>query len=131
MAIKVDKFREECEQILEQYKKTTFENVKAAVDATAKVAVKTTKDRAPVRTGGYAKSWTSKITENHSVFYGRTVYSPKHYRLTHLLENGHNIEGYMKFRTSKTRTRAIPHIMKDDEVEKVFTENLEKEIDKA
>ena len=130
MAIKVDKFKEECEQILDEYKAATFDNVKKAVDLTAKEAVKVTKARSPVRTGAYAKSWKSKITDNHSVYYGRTVHNDKHYRLTHLLEHGHNIDGYMKFRTRKTRTKAFPHIMTDDEVEKAFTKNLEKELDK-
>ena len=130
MGIKVDKFAAEVDKILEAEKQATHENVKAAVDATAKEAVKTTKDRSPVRTGAYKKTWTSKVTDNHAVFYGRTVHNSKHYQLTHLLENGHNIAGYMAYRTKKTRTKATPHIMTDDEVERVFTEKLEKELSK-
>ena len=35
------------------------------------------------------RSWRMKVTEESSVGIGVTVYSPSHYMLAHLLENGH------------------------------------------
>ena len=84
-----------------------------------------------MRKGKYKKYWTHKVTDNKAASYGRTVYNSKRYQLTHLLEKGHDIEGYMKYRTSKRRTRAFPHIMTDEEAERILTQRLEKEMDKA
>ncbi|EAA0289527.1 HK97 gp10 family phage protein [Listeria monocytogenes] len=52
----------------------------------AKKTVKKLKQDSPKRTGDYAKSWTSKKTNQT----GQIVYAKDpEYRLTHLLENGH------------------------------------------
>lgn len=60
----------------------------------------------PKRSGAaYAKSWKAK-------FLGGTeyvVYNEKHYRLTHLLENGHDLISHGK---KVGRVKAYPHIKK-------------------
>ena len=58
---------------------------------------------APVRSGRYAKSWTTKKTKESSTALEVTVYSPSRYMLAHLLEHGHAKRG-------GGRVRAIPHI---------------------
>lgn len=40
--------------------------------------------------GSYAKSWNTRITVNTFSVYEKTTYNRTHYRLTHLLEKGHD-----------------------------------------
>lgn len=130
MEVKVDadRFGAECEKALGDFRDLTSEGMTKAVDATAKEAVRVTKARSRSRTGRYRKNWTHKVTDKKYASYARTVYNSKRYQLTHLLEKGHAIEGYMKYRTSKRRTRAFPHIMTEEEAEKILQANLEKEM---
>ena len=107
--------------LLNEYSKTSADGVKKAV----KKAGKTVKDEingsAPVRTGRYAKSWTSKVTAESSQSLEVTVYSPSRYMLAHLLEHGHAKRG-------GGRVRAIPHI---GPAEELGIEQLESDIKKA
>ena len=64
---------------------------------------------APVRTGKYAKSWTTKRTKESSTRLEVTVYSPSRYMLAHLLEHGHA-------KRNGGRTRAFPHIAPAEEL---------------
>ena len=73
---------------------------------------------APERTGRYAKSWTSKTTEETATSMQVTVYSPSRYMLAHLLEHGHAKRG-------GGRVRAIPHIAPAEEI---GAEQLEQDI---
>lgn len=109
----------------------TTQAVQDAVDKTAKEVISLTRGRAPKRTGVYAKSWRSRKTAGLQVgTYGRVVYAGKKPGLTHLLENGHEIGGAAFFRKNKARTAPFPHIATDDETEKIFTDNLVREIEK-
>lgn len=128
--IKVGQLENECMKVLNEYRKVSFDSIKKATDKTAKETVNAIKGKAPRRTGAYAGDWTHKKTNETASTYGRTVYNRKHYQLAHLLEKGHEIKGYLARRTTKTRTRAFPHIPSDDETEKLYEKNLTEEIEK-
>lgn len=70
---------------------------------------------------GYPKNWV--YTYNNDGSY--VVYNKKTYRLAHLLENGHRI---IKNGRVVGQAKAKPHIPKQDEVEKITTEIVEKRL---
>lgn len=113
------------EKVLAEYKDATVETMKKAIDKTSKQAVRDLKAESPKRTGAYAKSWTSKVDKKTSVLaYEKIVFNKKHYRLTHLLEKGHDVK-----RNGRVVGHANPirHIA---EVEQDAVKTLVKEIEK-
>ena len=109
MAIKADQLAQEIMKILDDYRDTTVDKMKEAVDKAAKQAVNELKTSSPKRTGAYAKDWAAKKDRKANKWaYGKVVYNKKHYRLTHLLEKGHRkVNGGM--------VAARPHIAKVEE----------------
>lgn len=109
MAIKADQLAHEIVKILDDYRDTTIDKMKEAVDKAAKQAVNELKTSSPKRTGAYAKDWAAKKDRKANKWaYGKVVYNKKHYRLTHLLEKGHRkVNGGM--------VAARPHIAKVEE----------------
>lgn len=116
--------------VLDEFQEKTRMDIEAATDKTAKEIVKDTRSRAPVNRmprkgakyapGSYRESWTSTVTENTATNYARTVHAKApHHALTHLLQNGHG---------GPWPARAYPHITEDDKTQKIFEENLRKEI---
>ena len=103
---------------LEEYNELATETMKAAVDRAGKTVRDEVRSNAPVRSGRYAKSWTTKRTWESSTALEVTVYSPSRYMLAHLLEHGHAKRG-------GGRVRAIPHIAP---AEAVGEEQLEQDI---
>lgn len=94
-----------------------------AVDKTARETVKKIKGASPVRTGKYAKGWSSRVSKKDGCGgYGRTVYNGPRYMLTHLLQNGHG---------GPRPAGAHPHIPSDEETAAVFEKNLESEMKKG
>lgn len=105
---------------LDDTKNLTEEALKTAIDKTSKETVAKIKGAAPVRTGAYAKNWTSKVTlKPGRGGYGRTVYNVEHYRRAHLLQNGHG---------GPILARPYPHIPSDEETEELLEKNLESEM---
>ena len=73
------------------------------VEATGKECLKLVKQYSPKRTGAYRKGWRVKKFVDSRNQVSMTVYNKPHYRLTHLLEDGHlNRDG--------SRTEGKPHI---------------------
>lgn len=107
--IKADQLAQEIVKILDDYRDTTVDKMKEAVDKAAKQAVNELKTSSPKRTGAYAKDWAAKKDRKANKWaYGKVVYNKKHYRLTHLLEKGHRkVNGGM--------VAARPHIAKVEE----------------
>ena len=105
MAVKIkpDQLAAAVMKELEDYADTTTDGVKAAVRKAANTVKKETQAGAPVRTGRYAKSWSTKTTRESSTALEITVYSRNRYQLTHLLEHGHAKRG-------GGRVAARPHI---------------------
>ena len=87
--IPVDGLAEAVCRELNAFADTTSANVKAAVRKAAGSVRKEIEVRAPRRTGRYAQSWKTRATKETSQSLEMTVYSPKRYMLTHLLEHGH------------------------------------------
>ncbi len=81
--------------------------------------LKVTSPKRP-RSGKYAKGWTVNTKKGRGII-NCTVWNAKHWRLTHLLENGHIT------RNGRTRAKAIKHI---EPVEKkcvdAYTKGVEK-----
>ena len=107
---------------LEKYTGLTTDAMKAAVTDAGQTVLDEIRDIAPRRTGQYAQSWKVKKTRETDDALEVTVYSPTHYRLTHLLEHGHAKRG-------GGRVRAIPHIAPAEEKgEKRLMEDIEKAV---
>ena len=77
---------------LEEYAEMSTDGMKAAVKKASKQCKSDISSGAPVRTGRYAKSWRTKVTEESSNSLTVTVYSSVP-GLPHLLEHGHAKRG--------------------------------------
>jgi hypothetical protein len=101
--VSIDEFPKAVMAHLEEYVSMASDEVKDAVRTVSEDVKAEIQKNAPVRTGAYKKSWTvSKVSETAQSL-TNTVHNAQHYRLTHLLENGHAKRG-------GGRTRAFPHI---------------------
>lgn len=79
--------------------------------------------------GAYAASWTNEeVATKKRLVTKQIVYNEEHYRLTHLLENGHVV----KNGTGRVlgHAPAYPHIKKvEDEVKEELVKTVKKEIE--
>ena len=119
--VSIDQMASAIEEELKKYNDLAADELKKAVKKAGKTTKEDINGSAPVRTGRYAKSWRSKVTEETSQSIAVTVYSPTRYMLAHLLENGHAKRG-------GGRVRAIPHIAPAEEHAK---EELIRDIENA
>lgn len=106
---------------LNEYADLTSDGVKAAVTKAAKTVKAEIQSGAPVDTGAYKKSWSTKTTGESSQSLEITVYSRNRYQLAHLLEFGHAKRG-------GGRVAARPHIAA---AEQTGVEQLEQEIERC
>ena len=106
---------------LEEYAALATDDMKKAVRKAGTSLKKDISERAPEKTGKYAKSWTAKKTKETSTTLEYTVHSKDRYQLAHLLEYGHA-------KRNGGRTQAQPHIAPAEEA---AVKQLEKEIAKA
>lgn len=95
--------------IMDEYRSDVIEATNEAIDKDSKEAVRKLKDTSPKRPGGgaYARSWTVKREKGAGGIRTAIVHNAKHYRLTHLLENGHISKNQFG---SYGRVPAIKHI---------------------
>lgn len=93
LVVKVDEFSETISKYLAQYSA----NAKVVLDETIREVSLETKKKvksgAPVRTGNYRKSWSIKQDTGRLTSAAVVYAKAPHYRLTHLLENGHAKRG--------------------------------------
>ena len=101
--ISVDQLADAVNDALEEYSKLADETMRKAVTDAGKTVRNSIKERAPVKSGKYAKSWSVKNTKMNAHVLEVTVYSRNRYQLAHLLEHGHA-------KRNGGRTKAIPHI---------------------
>jgi hypothetical protein len=106
---------------LNDYADLTADGVKAAVTKAAKTVRTEIQAGAPVKSGAYKKSWSTKTTSESSQSLEITVYSRNRYQLAHLLEFGHAKRG-------GGRVSARPHIA---DAEQAGIEQLEQEIERC
>lgn len=121
MAISVDKLAAELANTLSAYTGEIAEEVKEAVDTTAQELLDNIRADAPKRTGKYKKAMAVKTVSENTYERKKLWYvkSP-HYRLQHLLERGHTLR-------NGGRSRAYPHIAKNEEKARVaFEERVER-----
>lgn len=120
-SVKIDQMASAIQECLDEYKEMATDEMKKAIKSAGKTVKEDINGSAPVLTGKYAKSWTSRVTAEDSVSLEVTVYSPSRYMLAHLLENGHAKRG-------GGRVRAIPHIKP---AEDHGMEQLENDLERA
>ena len=106
--VQIDGLTDAVMDSLMEYNDLAADTVKKAVKAAGTTVRNEIRQNAPVRSGRYAKSWTSKTTAESSSSMQVTVYSPSRYMLAHLLEHGHAKRG-------GGRVGAIPHIAPAEE----------------
>lgn len=96
-------------EILDSYSKEVREAAKKDIEQVAKSTAKSLRQTSPKSPGGgeYARSWTATRQDN-----GWIVHNKRHYRLTHLLENGHVIRNQYG---TWGRAQAEPHIKDAEE----------------
>lgn len=97
-SIEIDQLAGAVMGVLEEYRDVTVDVMKDAVDKVTKETVAETRSDIPAAgiggKGDYQKSWASKqdAESKKRYAYARVVYSKDpHYRLTHLLEKGHDL----------------------------------------
>lgn len=93
---------------LTEYSELADTVMKKAVRKTASSVKKEISTNAPVKSGRYKKSWTTKKTKENSHTLEMTVHSKDRYQIAHLLEKGHA-------KRNGGRVSAIPHIAPAEE----------------
>lgn len=106
---------------LNNYADAADADVKSAVQKAAKTVKTEIQAGAPVKSGVYKKSWSTKNTAESSHRLEITVYSRNRYQIAHLLEHGHAKRG-------GGRVSARPHIAA---AEALGIEQLEQEIERC
>ena len=91
-------------EIFADYGDDVIQAVNGAAEEVAKSCTEDLRTASPKQSGRYRKSWKYKrMSGTGGKAQVWVVYNEKHYRLTHLLENGHAKKG-------GGRVRAIKHI---------------------
>ncbi len=101
--ISPDELAEKVMEGLKEYADLCADELKEAINEAAKDAKAELKETSPKDTGKYSGNWSVKKISETANTVDVAVYSPKHYRLTHLLEHGHALR-------QGGRARAFPHI---------------------
>ena len=104
----IDDMADEIMKGLTEYSDLADSAMKKAVRKTATSVKKEISANAPVKSGRYKKSWTTKKVKENSHSLEITVHSKDRYQIAHLLEKGHAKRG-------GGRVVAIPHIAPAEE----------------
>ena len=120
--IRPDQLAKEVMDGLEEYAGLAADVLKKEIQKAGKTAKTQIEQKAPKKTGRYAKSWAVKKTRETSNTLEVTVHSKNRYALAHLLENGHAKRG-------GGRVAAIPHIAPAEETAlQSLEQNIEREL---
>lgn len=120
MGINVGSLGREIGKQLKRYSQIIEDDMDAECEKIAKKAEREIKLLSPVRLGDYRKGWKVK-TQSKTGSNTRVLYNRKHYRRTHLLENGYYTKkgGFVKGR---------PHIKP---VEETVIEEFESAVERV
>lgn len=117
MAIDVNALANEIVSTIKEYTDEVIDKVEKAADAIADEGVRELRNTSPKDTGGYAKGWTVKKTQN-----GKVIYNKNKPQLTHLLE-----KGYAK--VNGGRVAGVKHIEPvEEKIVNKFVEKVEEAI---
>lgn len=105
--IPIDAMAQQIANELQNWSQDVADAMKEAVIETTAEAVLELKRSSPKDSGDYAKDWTRSLLEQSRYGLKYVVHNKHHYRLTHLLEHGHNNPRAVN---GKTWTPAKPHI---------------------
>lgn len=109
-------------EIMKQYSDEITDEIGEIIEDVGKEAKDMVKSGSPRRTGKYAKSWKVSFVKQGSQRGFVVSAKAPHYRLTHLLENGHKTR-------NGGRTRPQPHIGKaQDWADKEAMKRIEKAV---
>lgn len=104
----IDDLAAEVMKGLTEYAELADAGMKRAVRKTATSVKNEISANAPVKSGRYKRSWTTKKVKENSRSLEITVHSKDRYQIAHLLEHGHAKRG-------GGRVAAIPHIAPAEE----------------
>ncbi len=98
---------------LAEYSQEVIDGLKQEVRDIARECRDEIAQNSPARTGGYRKGWKTKTAYESASDIRIVVHNKKHYRLTHLLENGHALvyPGKGGALVTRGRVAARPHIL--------------------
>lgn len=119
----MNKFSKYVEDILKSEIGLVKESVRKIAREVAEQSCKELESIAPYRSGKYRKSFRVDDTDSMTA----VVHSKKHYRLTHLLEFGHDV---IKNGKRVGRAKAYPHwdVVEENGI-KEFEKKIQKEIE--
>lgn len=128
--VKVDGLADAIIKEMEKMKDVTVDALEEAVKETSTEALKDLKLANPAGSGKYGswaaynKGWKMQYSKKSNALQkSAVIYNATHYRLTHLLENGHA-------KQNGGRTRSFPHILPvAEKCEKLIEEKLKKGIE--
>ena len=116
--ISIDNLAEAITDELKLYEKNVNEGIRKQVDKSMRQLVQETKGTAPVghRKKHYRDSITSKVTKQGLREYEKTWYvRGSDYRLSHLLNNGHQLRDGGRYPGTQFITKATISVIKDFE----------------
>ena len=100
---------EEITNIVQTFIREENKKVEDIMPTVARDSRRVLKSKSPGH-GAYRNGWRIVYENRYLKSYGFQIWNPKHYQLTHLLEDGHLIKNQYGGPFGKARTRAIPHI---------------------
>lgn len=107
--VHVDDIGQELTNIVETFIRKENKVVVDVMPKVARVGKRSLRNNSP-GSGEYASGWRVVWEDKYRQQMGFVIWNPKHYRLTHLLENGHLIKNQFGGPFGKGRTSPQPHV---------------------